>query len=210
MTESTTAEEFELSGGELCLDLANTVGDRPACERDRLHDYDALLRWSRQAELLSDAEVERLRTESTAHPRLARRVFGRAVELRESIYGLFSALARREAASQDDIDRINAELARVLPNQRVTRCGDDFEWTWEGPEGALDRMLWPVVRSAADLLTCAECGAVRECASETCSWLFVDRSRTRRRKWCDMSVCGNRAKARRHYARHRKQGREEA
>ncbi len=204
MTESTAAEEFELSGGELCLDLANTVGDRPACERDRLRDYGALLRWSRQAELLTDEEVERLLGESRAHPRLADRVFRRTVALRESIYALFAARARHEMASQADLDRINEELERVMPHQRVRRRGDDFEWTWQGPETALDRMLWPVVRSAADLLTCAECGAVRECAAKTCSWLFVDRSRTRRRKWCDMSVCGNRAKARRHYARHKK------
>jgi predicted RNA-binding Zn ribbon-like protein len=64
-------------------------------------------------------------------------------------------------------------------------------------------MLWPVVRSAADLLTSERVVRVRECAAEDCAWLFVDTSRGPRRKWCDMSTCGNRAKARRYYARHR-------
>jgi predicted RNA-binding Zn ribbon-like protein len=64
-------------------------------------------------------------------------------------------------------------------------------------------MLCAVALSAAELLTSDRVDRVRECASETCSWLFLDGSRNRRRKWCDMASCGNRAKARRYYARHR-------
>ena len=60
------------------------------------------------------------------------------------------------------------------------------------------------IRSAADLLTSDEAARVRECAAESCSWLFVDRSRTRRRRWCDMKTCGNRNKAKLYYQRHRK------
>lgn len=65
-------------------------------------------------------------------------------------------------------------------------------------------MLWPVARSAAELLTSPDAQRVRECALRSCSWLFVDRSRNRRRRWCDMKTCGNRAKARRHYRRKQK------
>jgi len=80
-----------------------------------------------------------------------------------------------------------------------------LQWAWDETAPSLDRPIWLIVRSAANLLTSEETSSIRECASETCSWLFVDRSRTRRRRWCDMSTCGNRAKARRHYQR-RKQG----
>jgi predicted RNA-binding Zn ribbon-like protein len=62
-------------------------------------------------------------------------------------------------------------------------------------------MLWPVARSAADLLTSQEQSRVRECAASDCGWLFLDLSRNRSRRWCDMETCGNRTKARRHYAR---------
>jgi predicted RNA-binding Zn ribbon-like protein len=65
-------------------------------------------------------------------------------------------------------------------------------------------MLWPVLQSAAELLTSDEIHQVRECNSDRCTWLFVDRSRTHRRRWCDMKTCGNRAKARRHYQRTKK------
>jgi predicted RNA-binding Zn ribbon-like protein len=79
-----------------------------------------------------------------------------------------------------------------------------FGWAWGGPAQALDRPLWPIARSAAELLTSDDLGCIRECASETCSWLFMDCSRNQRRRWCDMSTCGNRAKARRHYRRRQK------
>jgi predicted RNA-binding Zn ribbon-like protein len=64
-------------------------------------------------------------------------------------------------------------------------------------------MLWPVVRSAAELLTSDELGRVRECAADNCAWLFLDRSKNRSRRWCDMAVCGNRDKVRRFRQRSR-------
>jgi len=61
-------------------------------------------------------------------------------------------------------------------------------------------MLWPAVRAAADLFTSEELEDVRVCASDICSWLFMDTSKNHTRRWCDMKSCGNRAKARKHYS----------
>ena len=76
-------------------------------------------------------------------------------------------------------------------------------WGGAGSVDALERVLWPVVRSAADLLTSPERGRVRRCGGANCDWLFMDNSRNHSRRWCDMGSCGNRAKARRYYARHK-------
>ena len=76
------------------------------------------------------------------------------------------------------------------------------EWAWNDSD-APTSPLWPVLRSAADLLTSDELRLLRECAAETCTWLFLDRSRNHSRRWCAMQVCGHRAKARRHYRRKR-------
>jgi predicted RNA-binding Zn ribbon-like protein len=64
----------------------------------------------------------------------------------------------------------------------------------------------PVAQSAADLLTSEELNRVGQCADDHCGWLFMDMSRNRSRRWCDMGDCGNRAKARRHYQRKRSIG----
>jgi predicted RNA-binding Zn ribbon-like protein len=56
-------------------------------------------------------------------------------------------------------------------------------------------------RAAVELLTSEDIMRVRTCADETCAWLFLDRTKNQRRRWCDMKTCGNRVKARRHYER---------
>jgi predicted RNA-binding Zn ribbon-like protein len=126
--------------------------------------------------------------------------------LREATYGIFSSLARERPPREEDLEILNRELRESLMHQRVEPSAEGFGWTFEAAEDALDQMLWPLARSAADLLVSDEADRVRECAAPSCSWLFLDRSRNHRRKWCDMAVCGNRAKARRHYRRHRTSG----
>ena len=64
-------------------------------------------------------------------------------------------------------------------------------------------MFGPVASSAAELLTSAALEDTRECDSEGCGWLFLDTSRSRRRRWCDMRDCGNLAKVRRFRERRR-------
>ena len=131
----------------------------------------------------------------TTHATLLRR----ARTLRESIFRIFAAVAARRHSSPADLAVLNAELPRALGSLRILAAGAGFSWAAAvpGPE----RLLAAVARSAADLLTSRDAGAVRECAAPGCRWLFLDRSRNRSRRWCDMKVCGNRAKARRHYRR---------
>jgi predicted RNA-binding Zn ribbon-like protein len=66
--------------------------------------------------------------------------------------------------------------------------------------------LLPVAISAIELLTSPARSAVACCAGPCCGWLFLDRTRNRNRVWCSMRTCGNRAKARAHYARRRPGG----
>lgn len=206
MSRVESSEEFEMTGGALCLDFANTLGDRPRSINEHLGDYQDLMRFCRHAGAVPAAdldEIERLVEES---PRSAGTAFKRAIDLRENLYRIFSRLARGEAPASEDVQSLNAVLHKALRQLGLRVRGGKLEWAWDEATPSLERPIWPIVRSAAELLTSEEASSLRECASDTCSWLFVDRSRTRRRRWCDMSTCGNRAKARRHYQR-RKQGR---
>jgi predicted RNA-binding Zn ribbon-like protein len=192
--------EKELVGGALCLDFANTVGQHaPEVLSEWLHGYDDLAWWAHRASMVDDDGARALFDAARARPDEAARVFERAVALREAIYRLFSAAGAGEDVSADDLARLNDELARALPHLRVVRAGEGFGYAWEGD--GLDRMLWPVVRSAAELLTEGDLSRIGECAGEHCQWLYLDTSRNHSRRWCVMSDCGNRAKARRHYHR---------
>lgn len=198
---------LSLVGGRVSLDFANTVGNRRGdAPRNRFTEYGDVLAWAGFAGVLSREETGRLGTRAAGDPREAERTFRRAVELREAIYRIFSALAAGAAPGRDDLDRLNRELATAMAQARVANGPDGFAWEWEGE--ALDRMLWPVARDAAELLVSAEWRRVAECADDECGWLFVDSSKSGRRRWCDMRDCGNRAKVRRHRERTRaeKQG----
>jgi predicted RNA-binding Zn ribbon-like protein len=202
-TESGAAA-LSLVGGRLCLDFANTVGSHAGeHSNEHLHSYRDLAAWSRHAGILTDAEEGGLLEAAERRPAEADVVLDRAIALRETIYRIFSAVAAGRAPDEADLETLNVALARALTHAQIVPSGDGFAWSWRDEQGALDRMLWPVARSAADLLTGGELNRVRECANDPCGWLFLDLSRNRSRRWCDMRDCGNRIKARRHYQRRR-------
>lgn len=201
-SEGAPRHVFELSGGNLALDFTNTVSRRPTGDAvERLLDYERLVSWGEQAGVLSLAEGNRLRAESSKHPRVAASVLRHAIELREAIFALFSARAARQVVPAAALETVNRALPDALGRLRLESGTSGIEWGWSSTVDDLGAMLPPVVRACADLLTSPQIERVRECRSETCAWLFLDHSKNGTRCWCDMSVCGNRAKARRHYAR---------
>ncbi|MGH9603516.1 MAG: CGNR zinc finger domain-containing protein [Terriglobales bacterium] len=198
-----TGFTFELTGGALCLDFVNTLEHRnePRGEEEHLTTYADLLAWCRQAAALSRAELARLARRARRTPQRARAALHRAIRLREALYGVFSAVAAGRTAPTRDVELLNAFAMAGLAKQRLMRGRAGFRWEPQEDGNDLRGPLWPVVRSAVDLLTSDRCAAIRECAAGNCAWLFLDHSRNQSRRWCDMTVCGNRAKARSFYRR---------
>jgi len=192
----------------MCLDFANTVDNRPDAARrhDHLLSYRDLINWAQQAGVLSSSEGAALRRTADGRPQLARRTFTRAIRLREAIYDAFSARAAGQGVPAQSLATITSEASIAASHRRISPRHGEFSWTWDSPAENLDRPLWPVSLSAADLLTTERVNLVRVCALETCGWLFLDTSRNQTRRWCDMRVCGNRAKVRRFYERSRGRG----
>jgi predicted RNA-binding Zn ribbon-like protein len=163
--------------------------------------YSDLVAWSHHVGILTAAEAESLLHEAAGRQPEAEAVHRRAIALREALYRLFLPMVEGRLAEAQDLEQLNAALSSALSHLWIVPRGEGFAWEWRNGDGDLDRMLWPIVRSAADLLTSGPLDRLKQCAG--CGWLFVDGSRNRSRRWCDMRVCGNRAKARRHYERQR-------
>jgi predicted RNA-binding Zn ribbon-like protein len=197
---------FDLSGGRLCLDFANTLSGHTG---EHLHGYADLVVFTRQAGVLTDAAARRLLAEAARRPDEAVAMLARARALRGAIYRVFSATTQDRSPDVADLDTLNASLSTALARARIGSTPVGFVWAWAEDPAALDRVLWPIARSAAELLTSDDLRAVRECGGLDCNWLFLDTSKNRSRQWCDMRVCGNRAKARRHYQRTREAARRE-
>lgn len=199
---------FELVGGRLSLDFVNTVGGlRGPEQRENLLGYADLLVWARAAGLLGAREAAALGRQAQAHPRKAEQALLEARRLREAIFGLVKAALRGRPPQREALDEVNRAVSLALAAQRLRPLPEGgFALGWEEPrEGDLLWFLRPVAASAAEVLANdAPGGRLRMCGEEqSCSWVFVDESRNGKRRWCSMKDCGNRAKARRFYERHK-------
>ena len=199
-----TAGNMKLLAGSLCLDFANTANwhksEQPV---ELLNSYTDLVDWSRHANVLNEREAETLLREAADQPIDAESVLSQAVELREAIYRIFATISENARPAVEDLELLNGALGPALAHARIVEGQDGFTWDWADNQTSLDRMLWPVARSAAELLASAQLGRARQCADEKCGWLFLDMSRNRSRRWCSMEDCGNRNKARSYYHRQR-------
>ncbi len=204
LTMNDLESTLKLETERLCLDFANTVNwhasEHPV---EELPDYADLVAWALKIGLLTEPDAQRLKRQAARRPDEAQAVLQRAHTLREAIYRLLAARARQETWDPADLDLINAEMPVALAHSRLASTPAGFALRWPAEPDALDRVLWPVTCSAADLLTQPDLLArVGECADDRgCGYLFLDLTKNRSRRWCDMKDCGNRAKARRHYAR---------
>lgn len=201
---NTHAGDVRLVGGRLALDFCNTaVFAGRAVAKEYWRDYAALAVWLRHADALDPAALERAATAALERPAAAAAVLRRAIQLRGALYGLFSGRAAGHAPDRADMDGLNAALARMPRPARIEPVAGRLGWCWPAGADPLELPLWPALWSAAELLLSPELARVRECAGAGCSWLFLDTSRNRTRRWCSMDDCGNQAKARRHYAQRR-------
>jgi len=193
---------FEFTGGNPCLDFADTVdnrtGDHP---QELLTEYGRLLQWGEEAGVITARTAERLHHLAAEAPGNAQITLRTSIQLRDTIYDIFSAVAQRRVIPTTALAILNHAVRQAAQHAQLIHANRRVTWEWIEPENNLDSMLWPVSRAAAELLIGEQVGYVRQCASESCSWLFLDKTKNHRRRWCDMKSCGNRDKARRYYQR---------
>jgi predicted RNA-binding Zn ribbon-like protein len=190
-------------GGRLCLAFVNSVLWRRSAEpTDLLGDYRAMLAYLRRVGVLTAPEQADLDETATAHPIVARRIHAEAIALREALFRLLSAVAQGARPAPADLATLTTTLHDGLAHLTV-RAGDDGDLTasWRGVRLAWP--LWEVAGSAAGLLLSGGPTWLKQCPGQRCGWLFIDRSRSHTRRWCDSTMCGNRDRARRHYERAR-------
>jgi predicted RNA-binding Zn ribbon-like protein len=193
---------FELSGDIVPLDFANTLDERPRGGRERLPDYRALIRWASQAGMLSEQQGANLDAASSENLGEAGKAHQEAIDLRELIFESAKAAAGRSPLADREVGRWNAWLERVQSSRRLAAGHQGLEWQDTSDFETLDSISLAVAKASIELFVNGDKRArIRLCAAADCDWVFLDNSRRMNRVWCDMTVCGNRAKATRHYRR---------
>jgi predicted RNA-binding Zn ribbon-like protein len=200
----TRAEKLLRSDGALCVTFVNTGSGK----RESLDSYGDLLAWGVATRILADAESRRLAGAAAAHPAKAADVLRRAQTLRARLQRILLALAAGQKPAASDFNPFNADLRRVMAARQLAADASGYRWTWGEADDDLDRVLWPVLLSAAVVLASRARGRVRRCRQEDCDLLFVARNGGKQRKFCGLS-CGSRSSTRTHYRRKVKPAREQ-
>jgi predicted RNA-binding Zn ribbon-like protein len=198
--------QFEMTGGALCLDFINTLDDRFEKQpKELLQHYVDVARFAEDTGILSDTQVDRLSALSMERPDVGQKALRAAIQMREAMHEVFWALVKNKPVPPAALIILNGYVQSAAEHLKLVPANGRLEWRFDAPSNDLAAPLWPIARSAAELLASDQAQYVRACDSETCQWLFLDTSKNHRRRWCDMTKCGNRAKARAFYDRKKKE-----
>lgn len=206
MKEPLRVLSLGLLGGHPALDFVNTLDwrGRAAAEggpEETLVSYAALLAWCRRAGIVGVATASELERLAASTPARAETVRNEAIALREAVFHLADATRQGRTAPKADLAILNRCLLEYPEGRALAPSQGRLVWRSHGDGIDLGSPLGAIARLAADLLVTAEPDSIRCCAGPGCGWLFHDTSPNKRRRWCSMEACGNRAKARRHYQR---------
>lgn len=196
-----TLETLELVGGTLCLDFANTINSRREPEHDYVLTYSDLVDWAGKVGILSGQQVKSLKQRQAQDAALAEKSLEKGRVARETVYRVFSAIARKSKPREEDLSAIARLYEEAIANGQHVKIDNHYEIAWKADE-TFDALLWRIIASAEKLLSSEELSRVKECPN--CGWFFLDTSKNQSRRWCSMNTCGARDKMRRYHSRLRK------
>ncbi len=197
---SLTAED--LIGGHGCLDFVNTAGGGgKSRDLERMVSYEVLADWAELAGLLTARETASLRRLAKASPDEAFFALKQSLCFREALHSCLMALATDGVVPEESWQAITSQMTQCLAASHLKRRPSGFTRSIELEDGELDTILLRIGLLANDLLLSDDLRRLKNC--DRCSWLYLDRSKGGRRRWCSMRACGNRAKVQRFAERQR-------
>jgi predicted RNA-binding Zn ribbon-like protein len=190
---------------ELFISFGNTLEYERGEPVDAVPDITSLLAWLRERRLISGrglaVEAAHLRRDPDE---TARRV-ERFHHLRKLLHDIATEVTESGHPTSEQLRDLNHILRHGLHYHQIERDPDGTRYTFAQVGDRLDQARATIASSLAQFLADDAPSRLRVCANAGCRYLFVDRSPTGRRRWCDMRTCGNQAKVARHRARARDQ-----
>ena len=183
--------------GSRCLDFLNTREDSRV---ERLTSYSEFVIWSKAAGLIDAAGRRRLLALAAKQPQAAAKALALVLETRAALADLVRGSMPQRTRAMAAINEVLAQ-GRFVMQLESEELGLRQHWEPDCPE--LQQPLLILLREAAALLSSPVRAHIHCCAGDNCGWFFLDTSRNQSRRWCEMETCGNKAKARAHYHRHR-------
>jgi predicted RNA-binding Zn ribbon-like protein len=184
-------------GGNVVLDFVNTVTGRNGRARDWLTTYADLANWAAIRGVLPGGTCKRLGALAKQAPANAAAALRAVRELRELLYRVLTELMVKQAPSGADLDVLHRYWHRSVERHVLRPIHGTVHPAQPRAAGDLNAIADALAIQAIDLLRALPTPRFRICPGPNCAWLFLDTSKGGRRRWCDMAVCGNRAKGER-------------
>jgi predicted RNA-binding Zn ribbon-like protein len=198
------AGSLDLIADDLALNFANTESGRGfPSHQNHFREAANVVEWLRHAKALPVEETDWLQTRVAERPDLARDLLATAVALRDAVHDIGVALGHSAKPPKAALASLSALHARCVAKAELAPGVESCRWQWSVRTSPVEAALGPIALAAVRLFTEGDFDRIRECGGHACGWLFYDRSKNNRRRWCEMEVCGNRAKQRRLAARRR-------
>jgi len=195
LSDSTTSPG--LIGGRLSIDFLNELGSSD-------FSWEELLRFLLVTRIISSERSAQLLALTQNDPRSAAALLAKARGLHAALAEIFGSLIRKEVLLHNWIEPINEVLRITEGHDELLQQNGKWGLEFVAREGGLEWLLAAIARSAAEMIAEGASARLRTCSNPSCGLFFYDTSRTRRRRWCSMTRCGNRHKvaafSRRHAA----------
>jgi predicted RNA-binding Zn ribbon-like protein len=180
------AGSLHLLGGNLALNFANTESGRNGPQHlNHIQTAADIVTWARHAEVIDETVAIR---ESDS------RLFPEGQTLRQAIYEINSALAAGKTPLPEFTQILAKAHGKTLRSATLIARNGKYLWAWQPTEDPADAILGPIAQAALALLMQQDHKRIKQCRGNHCGWLFYDSTKNNSRRWCDMSVCGNRSK----------------
>ena len=178
------ADEAHMVADHPALDMLNTGGDMP--------DGRAFEHWRDDADVVRWLSRTAWPVDTKRTARASGDLVSAARELREAVRGLVTGRKTGRAADPEPLNRF---LRKAISYPRLVWHADgDPELVRETEASGAARALLPLAEAAAELLARGDFALVRQCEHPECVYWFYDRTKSHRRRWCSMALCGNRYK----------------
>ena len=183
---------FLLLGGRLAIDFAN-IPSYPAAPAEHL-SWEDLILFLQESQIVSAERGSSLLALSGSHPDAAQTLLSRSIRLRDALRKAFGAIVKKDEVAREWVEPINEILRITEGHDEIVLQENTWKMQFRAREESLDWLLAAIARSAAEIIVEGAQARVRLCANPACGLFFSDKSRTRRRRWCSMAICGNRHK----------------
>lgn len=199
MSKGIPDKEFYFIGNYLCLDYINTRLIEGGRSVD-LTGFDDLVSWLVQAQVLEALRSGEI-IKDWSGKREAEKTFERSLDFRANLRRMIEQIVKGKPVPRTAIVKINELLHNQVGYAELERAQGRFEKHFQAEFKEPIHLLWPVAESACDLLCYSDISLIKKCENAACVLFFYDSTKNHSRRWCSMSVCGNRMKVAAHYRR---------